>query len=92
MLTKAKLIVVGQSNDPSSSYLKYLFKVIQNQMISHPKAPVQYEALCMRKETGCGIMLEVAMLTRHRGGGRAKILAWQALVNLSNIGMADCGR
>ena len=27
-----------------------------------------------------------------RGGGRPKILVWQAIVNLSNIGMADCGR
>ena len=25
----------------------------------------------------------------HRGGGRAEIFVWQALVNLSTIGMAD---
>ena len=28
----------------------------------------------------------------YRGGGKPEILTWQALVNLSNIGMADCGR
>ena len=26
-----------------------------------------------------------------RGGGRPKILVWQTIVNLSDIGMADCG-
>ena len=28
---------------------------------------------------------------QYRGGGKPKILVWQALVNLSSIGMADCG-
>ena len=30
--------------------------------------------------------------TNNRGGGRLKILVWQALANLLNIGMVDCGR
>ena len=32
------------------------------------------------------------ILYYHRGGGRPEILVWQALVNLSSIGVADDGR